>query len=150
MIKIIRGTYGHKVGNRVVPKTNKSEPFELTAAQEERLVKMGIAAYVNVATPPVDDANVEDGTPIGFDELPELPEGVTGIPEYSANMTAKELRAIGELCGLSFGERMSKAKMIEALDAFFDANMADGVDEDDIIPDEEDAPTFDPASAVVE
>lgn len=47
MIRIISGTYGHREKGHVVPKTSKSEPFSLDKKEEERLVKAGVAAYVD-------------------------------------------------------------------------------------------------------
>lgn len=46
MIKIINGIYGYKKNGSVIPKTSKDEPFECDKAEEARLVKLGVAAYV--------------------------------------------------------------------------------------------------------
>ncbi|MBS5134848.1 MAG: hypothetical protein KHZ05_05325 [Oscillospiraceae bacterium] len=150
MIKIISGVYGHYVTDpksgksRVVARDRRSEPFELEPEQEARLVSQGVARYVN---------KVEiDAAPIGFDEQPpdpnELPEGVVGIPEYSEDMTVKELRDIGKLCGLTFKVGMTKKEMVDALDAEIEGKM---VDYDEVVngeSDDEDAPSFDAAEAV--
>lgn len=163
MVQIVRGVYGHYIDGRVVAKDKNSEPFELSPEQEERLVAAGVAEYVNLpdAAPdedgktvpegggndaPDDDGNTE--APIGFDELPE---DVVGIPEYSVESSAKELREIGKLCGLAFPATMTKADMVAALDKHIEENTVDGVDIDEDgegVPDE-DAPTFDAADAVV-
>lgn len=169
MVQIVRGVYGHYIGGRVVRKDKDSKPFELSPEQEERLVEAGIAEYVNlpVNSPDDDGAGVPDeggnaapeggegvlegvkiDAPIGFDELPE---DVVGIPEYSVESSAKELREIGKLCGLTFPATMSKADMVDALDKHIEENTVDGVDIDEDgegVPDE-DAPTFDAADAVV-
>lgn len=48
MIKIIKGIYGYRNKNGIIePKTTESPAFSLTAEQEERLVKRGVASYVN-------------------------------------------------------------------------------------------------------
>lgn len=131
MIKIIKGVYGYmtEIG-RVKPKTADDEPFELTHEQEARLVGLGVAEYVTPG-------------PIGFDEqppeLPDLPEGVVGIPEYSVDMKADELREIAKLMGLTFKVGTTKAEMVEAMDAYLAENM---------VEDEEDIPEFDPTEAV--
>lgn len=162
MVQIVRGVYGHYIGGRVVAKDKNSAPFELSPEQEERLVKAGVAKYVNLpdAAPdddgegvpeggnvaPDDDGNTE--APIGFDELPE---DVVGIPEYSVESSAKELREIGKLCGLTFPATMTKADMVAALDKHIEENTVEGVTVDDdgeIVTDEE-APSFDAADAVV-
>ena len=46
MIKIIRGYYGYKNGNSIIPKSSKDAPFECDKAEEARLVKLGVAEYV--------------------------------------------------------------------------------------------------------
>lgn len=136
MIKIVQGTYGYKDKNGIVrPKTSKDEPFSLPAEQEARLVGLGVAEYVH----PVDME-----TPIGFDETPpELPDGVTGIPEYNTGMKADELRAIAKDMGLTFKVGTTKAEMVEAMDKFLEENTVDGVDIEDVA-----LPDFDPAGAV--
>lgn len=147
MIKIVCGVYGHYINGKVVPKDKNADPFELTAEQEARLVKQGIAEYV-CSTEPV----TEYDAPIGFDEAPDLPAGVTGIPAYSVDMKVAELREIGAMCGLSFKVGMSKAEMVAELDKHIEEHTVEGVevDDDGEITVDEDAPTFDAADAVVE
>ena len=132
MIQMICGTYGHYVNGQVIARTKDSDPFEISPEREAELVSKGLAVYVNDA-------------PIGFDEIPPelLPDDVTPIPEYSTENTAKELREIGSICGLTFKVGMSKADMVAALDAFFDENLTDEE------PDGEPAPSFDAAEAVL-
>lgn len=148
MVKIINGIFGHYVNGKVVPKDKNSEPLELAPELEEHLVKSGVAVYVN-----------EDGAaPVGFDEtppeLPELPEGVTAIPEYSVDMKATELREIGAMCGLTFKVGMTKAEMVAALDKHIEENTVEGVEVNEdgeiTVAEDEDAPNFDAADAVVE
>lgn len=136
MIKMIAGVYGLPVKQpngsvRVVGMGPNSGPFSVDHAREAELVSKKLAVYVG-------DAPVEQAP-----EEPELPEGVVGIPEYTIESTAAELREIGKLCGLTFKVGMSKKEMVAALDAHIDAHMVDGVEVDD-----EDAPTFDVAEAV--
>lgn len=123
MIQIIKGTYGYLDSNGVVrPKTAADAPFDLTPEQEARLVNLGVAVYV---------------------DAPEtLPEGVKGIPEYSADMKASELREIAEMMGLTFKAGTSKREMIDAMDAFLAENMED--------TDADDLPDIAPAEAVEE
>lgn len=136
MIKIISGTYGHLIDGRVHPKTATSEPFSLTPAQEARLVSRGIAVYVN-------EEPVEADAPIGLDETSDLPGEEPAGKAYHIGMTAKELREIGAGYGLTFKQGMSKAEMVEKLDALF-ADLALAETEQGA----EDAPTFDAAEAV--
>ena len=139
MIKIVCGVFGHYIDGKVVPKDNKSEPFALSPEREAELVAKKIAVYVD--EPETEEVSEADA-PIGFDELPE---DVIPIPEYSINMKAAELREIGKLCGLEFEEGMTKAKMVAALDKHIEENTVEDEEED-----EDDAPTFDPADAVVD
>ena len=132
MIQIICGVYGHYINGQVIAKDKNSEPFELSPEREAELVAKGVAVYVTPA-------------PIGFDETPpELPEDVIPIPEYSIENTAKELREIGKICGLTFKVGMSKANMVAALDEFFEEHLEDEDPDDDDI-----APVFDAAEAVL-
>ena len=148
MIKMIRGVFGLPVNGIVVAKDKNSEPFSASEEQEKRLVERGFAEYVD---------GVDTLTPIGFDEipegdaleddsneLPELPEGVTAIPEYSEDMKQSELREIGAMCGLTFKVGMTKKEMVAALDAHIEANMVEG----DALEDDEEAPEFDALEAV--
>lgn len=154
MIRIICGVYGGKNG----VKRPGDEPFSLSPAEEARLVSRKVAVYVNTPTTAPEDEYVPDDAPIGFDETPpedfdmdDLPDGVIGIPEYSVDMKATELREIGKLCGLTFKVGMTKEEMVAALDKHIEENMVDDEEftEDSTI-DPEDAPTFDAAEAVEE
>ena len=140
MIKMIRGVFGLPVNGIVKPMDKNSDPFEAGAEQEARLIRLGLA--VRVDGEPVNAETVDTDAPIGFDEMPPLPEGVTAIPEYSVDMKATDLREIGAMCGLTFKVGMSKKDMVAALDAHFEAEPAEDVDAD------EDAPVFDAAEAV--
>lgn len=143
MIKMIAGVYGLPIKNadgsiRVKGMGPKDGPFSIDPEKEAKLVSKGVACYVENHS-----AETEP------DELPELPDGVIPIPEYNEGMTAKQLREIGKLCGLTFKIGMSKAEMVDALDAHIAEN---AVDTDDADPEEsiqeEDAPVFDAAEAV--
>lgn len=135
MIKMKAGTFGLPVDGVIKPMTKDSGPFNASAEQEERLVKLGLAEYVT------------DGTPIGFDEVPEE-EPIEDAPEEDEptlkpleDLTIGELRAQGKEYGLTFKVGTTKAEMVEAITAA-QATIADeeGTDED--------APTFDASEAV--
>lgn len=143
MIKIIKGVYGHLINGVVKPKTSADEPFELTEAQEARLVNLGVAVYV-------------DG---GRTALPEDVQ----LVDWNVNMKASELRAIAKDMGLTFPVGTTKTEMVAAMDKFVAENAAeDGADAlaesegdpigfDETPPEDyetEDAPTFDAAEAV--
>ena len=130
MIQIIKGTYGHVAGDIVRPKTSKDGPFELTKEQEARLVREGVAVYVDAP-----DA------PIGFDEQPEDDIARAEADPALDGMTAKELRELGKQYGLTFKVGMTKTEMIEAIKAEWTQD-----DEGD----GEEPPAFDPTEAVEE
>ena len=150
MIQMIAGVYGRKMPDgRVKAMDKNSGPFYVSAEQEERLIRLGLAVRVD---------SVDTDMPIGFDETPpvddgepDLPEGVVGIPEYSTKNTKAELMEVGELCGIRLDAGLTKAQMVAALDAHIEANMVDGVDidEDAAEDDGEPAPTFDASEAVL-
>lgn len=50
MIKIVKGSYGLRVGKTVKPVTVGDAPIELEKEQEARLVRLGIAEYVDGTT----------------------------------------------------------------------------------------------------
>lgn len=47
MIRIIKGTYGLRKGNKVEAMTPGTEPFSLSPEREKELVNQGTAEYVN-------------------------------------------------------------------------------------------------------
>lgn len=144
MIKMVRGVFGLPVNGIVKAMDKDSGPFKASAEQEERLVRLGLAVKVEATEgepAPAADETVDTGAPIGFDEMPPLPEEETEIPEYSVDMKATELREIGAKSGLTFKVGMSKVDMVAALDKHFEEYTVE--DEDG-----EPAPAFDATEAV--
>lgn len=137
MIQMKTGTFGLPVNGIVKAMTKDSGPFNASKEQEARLVKLGLAVYV-------------DEDPIGFDETPDIEEDEVTEDETPIkpleDMTANELRALGKEYGLSFKVGTSKTEMVEAItDA---QNIHD--DEDEVTEDDgEGAPTFDASQAVL-
>lgn len=102
-------------------------PIEVDEAQARRLVEQkGVAEYVtpNPVHPDVERAAAAE----------------PGGKAYHIGMTAKELREIGAEYGLTFKQGISKAEMVEQMDAIFESLRP--------VEDTEDAPTFDAAEAV--
>lgn len=117
MIKIIQGTYGYIDENGIVkPKTAKDAPFELEdKSREAELVALGVAEYA-------------DGTELIIDEETG---GVVvdGVPEYSTDLKAAELRDIAKAyMGLTFAVGTTKAEMVEQMDAYLEEHTVDGDD----------------------
>lgn len=110
MIKIVQGIYGYQDKNGVVrPKTPEDAPFNLTEAQEKRLVGLGVAEYVgNVPEHP------QDAVELTEDENAET--DIVVLPEYNADMTTKELREIAKSYKIELAARASKKEILAALD----------------------------------
>lgn len=145
MIQIINGVYGHYLNGKVVPKDKNSAPFELSPEQEKRLVDARIAVYVG---------STESAGSAGADEVKDQPESIKWVPEYSMENTVAELREIGKLCGLTFKVGTTKAEMVAALDKHIQEHTVEGVEVNEdgeiSVADDDDAPNFDAADAVVE
>ena len=150
MIQMIAGVYGLRVkagkdadGNpkyRVKGMGPEDGPFSVTPEKEERLVKLGLARYVNeIPTEPADDEEIVDGTPIGFDETPPADTEDEDAPMPLEELSRDELREICKEYGLPYKATDSKAKLIEKITEF--QNSAEDTED-------EDAPVFDAAEAV--
>lgn len=136
MIKIVNGVYGRKVGNRVVPVTAKDGPIELTPEQEERLVKKGVAVYVDKPKKPVAPIDPPED-PKGIDSEEETDGESAELPAYNEDMTRDQLNEIAKEYGI---EEPQKAKNKAELIAWIDEAAAD----------DEEPPTFNAADAVDE
>lgn len=145
MVEIISGVYGGANGL----KRPGDKPFSLSPVEEARLVRRGVARYVEQprdAPAPGPEPEVEmDTDPVGFDDTPpeddELPEDVELVD--LSELTAKELREVGKEYGLTFKGNASKADMIQAITEAQAAEAAESADED------EPGPDFDPSEAVM-
>lgn len=138
MIKIIKGVYGYLDKNGCVkPKTEKDDPFELTAEQEARLVGLGVAEYVET-----------EGAPIGFDEQPE--GTATLDPEQLEKLTNAKLKELAEDMGIDTSKLKTKAQLIEAITSVdvTPGPAEDDVEDEDAEDDGEPLPDFDPTEAV--
>ena len=106
MIKIIKGSYGMKRGAYVEPIHAGSAPIELSKEKEDRLVRLGVAEYVEKqidAAEAVDDT--QDDTIV--DEL----------PEYNEGMKLQKLKEIAEVYGVDASSMRSKKEVIDAIEA---------------------------------
>ena len=60
MIQIIAGTFGYYNGRKVIPITNQDGPKQFDPELEARLVKEGVAKYVDAAPAQAEDPNTPD------------------------------------------------------------------------------------------
>lgn len=120
-VRILCGGYGHGDLNTLVL---RGHTIEVDDGEAQRLVFAGMAKVVvedcntPVATTTSADADADEG-----DDMPDSESVSQGeeidIPAYSTDNKADELRAIMEAYGLDVKSGMSKADMVDALDAFF-------------------------------
>ncbi len=102
MIKIISGTYGLKVGGRVVPKNSKSAPFEIDPAEERRLIDLGIAEEVKVVKPTPAQATTPE---------PEDEEQSINLED----MTVQNLKKYAAELNIELPKKAKKADIISAI-----------------------------------
>lgn len=111
MVQIIKGTYGHYDGHKVIPINEKSGPQSFDPEVEARLVKKGVAVYVGEA-PAADDAG-------------------DGMPAYNTDMKLDELKKIAEAYGVDASKAKSKKAVIDMIEAAKAAQDEDADDADD-------------------
>lgn len=125
-IKITAGTFGHRIGERVVAVKAGDPPIEVTDAIGRRLLSCGVAVAVEPeANEPT--KNVDEGA-----ETAKAEE----FPEYDESMTRAELESIARSVGIEDDELKAAAKKADVIELLDEAR-------EDF--EAEDAPTFDPA-----
>lgn len=128
-VQITRGTFGHRVGERVVPIRKENDPIVVDDEIGNRLIAQGVAVKVEDPSEPESVAAVErvDG---------EVDEA-EAFPEFDATMTRATLEEIALSVGIEQSELDAAAKkgdviaLLETARAEYEAGA--------------DAPTFDPA-----
>lgn len=110
MIKIIKGSYGMRRGSIIEAIPAGSDPIVLSKDKEERLVRLGVAAYVDDE----DDAVEQPGEGSAETQDDEI---VDEFPEYNEDMKLSELKDIAEKYGIDASSMRSKKEVIEAIDA---------------------------------
>lgn len=111
MVKIIKGSYGHRKGKTIVP-VYAGETVELTPEQEARLVKLGVAEVVKPDGKTAGGKSPKD--PEVNDDDNEQPEA---LPEYDEKMKLVELKEIAGKYGVDASAMQSKKEVIAAIDA---------------------------------
>lgn len=150
-IQMIAGTFGYKNKSGFIePKTPASGPFSLTEEQEERLVKSGVAKYVENSTDGGDHL-VSPNTP----QNPTDGQNVS-IPTNLQTLKNEVLKEIADQQGidttdLKRNEIIAKIKEVQEAQAKEQPETQeadDSDDEDEIINDGEEAPVFDTTGAI--
>lgn len=119
MIKIIAGTFGYYNGRKVTPITNADGPQKFDPELEARLVKDGIAEYVNDADqaedPDVTDPDGNHADPSGTTPTAGSPDGEP--PEYTGEIKLEDLKKIAAAHGVDASAMRKKADVIAAIEA---------------------------------
>lgn len=143
MIKIVKGVYGYVDKHGFVrPKDCNSEPFVTSPEQEARLVKLGVAEYVDEpekAEPVNEPAQAQSSK--NDEETARLD------PDQLKELTNAELKAMAKDMDIDTAKLKTKAQLIEAITA---VDVVPGPDEgsEEMEDDGEAPPTFDAAEAV--
>ena len=111
MIKIIKGSYGLRRG-MVVEAVPAGTTIEIGKDKEERLVRLGVAVYVNAEETDVLQPN-EEAPAVTQDE----DEVVDEFPEYNESMKLSDLKKVAEAYGVDASSMRSKKDIIEAIEA---------------------------------
>lgn len=142
MIQIIAGTFGYYNGRKVIPITEADGPQKLDPELEARLVKKGVAKFVDPDTvedpestdpagaPAPQDPDNPDSAAAGDPETPdgEDPEDPADAAEYSEDMKLDELKEIAVSYGVDTSAMRKKADVIAAIEA---AKKAAGADDEE-------------------
>ena len=139
MIKIIQGTFGLRVNNTIVPKSAKDEPFSCDETTEKRLVKIGVAEFVEEAEAIVEVQNNEVVTEETETEAEATEETETEAEVVIENVSKEELIAMFKELGLKGNPAVMKEETLKA-------KIAEAAK---LVEDEE-APVFDEAGGVVQ
>ena len=127
MIQIIAGTFGYYNGRKVVPITNADGPQKFDPELEARLVKKGVAKYVDekpVAPAPAAEPEREPGAT-------SEPDGTPAAPEYDEDMKLDELKEVATRYGVDASAMRKKADVIAAIEATKAEQPDDGADDEE-------------------
>ena len=137
MIQITAGTFGYYNGRKVIPITNADGPQKFDPELEARLVKQGVAKYVDeqpVAPAPAAKPEQEP------EAAPETDDAPTAPHEYDEDMKLDELKEVAAAYGVDASAMRKKADVIAAIEKAKAGGKAD-----DETGDNEEAPEDDEA-----
>lgn len=127
MIQITAGTFGYYNGRKVIPITNADGPQKFDPELEARLVKQGVAKYV--------DEQPEAPAPAvkSEQELEDTPEtdDTAAAPEYNEDMKLDELKEVAARYGVDASAMRKKADVIAAIEAAKAEQPDDGTDDEE-------------------
>ncbi len=123
MIKIIKGTYGYFNGRKVIPVTEADGPQSFSAEIEARLVKKGVAVYVD-KEPQNNPGQATGEQPA---DAAQVLENDDELPAYDESMKLSELKEIAAAYGVDASKARSKAEVIAMIES---AQGEDAVEDD--------------------
>ena len=125
MIQITAGTFGYYNGRKVIPITNADGPQKFDPGLEARLVKQGVAKYV--------DEQPEAPAPAVKQEPETVPEtgDAPAAPEYNEDMKLDELKEVAAAYGVDASAMRKKADVIAAIEATKAEQPDDGADDEE-------------------
>lgn len=149
LVKIISGVYGLPERGLIIRKDRQSKSFEVSQAEAERIVGLGIAAYAEMSAPDTDNnaqisekpQNLSPAAGVNITPEEENPsesenEGISDEkPEFDENSPAPFLRALGKQLGLKFPIGTTKAEMVAELNRYYadDGDKEPGSDVEELI-----------------
>lgn len=137
MIQIIAGTFGYYNGRKVVPITNADGPQKFDPELEARLVKKGVAKYVDEQPVAPAPASEPEREPEGAPEAGEAP----AAPEYDEDMKLDELKEVAAAYGVDASAMRKKADVIAAIEKAKAGGKADdGTGDNEEAPEDDEAP----------
>ena len=132
MIQIVKGTFGYYNGRKVIPITEADGPQKFDPELEARLVKEGVAKYVedpestdSAGVPAPQDPDNPDSAAAGD------PEDPADAAEYSEDMKLDELKEIAASYGVDTSAMRKKADVIAAIEAAKAEQPDDGADDEE-------------------
>ncbi len=108
MVQITTGTFGYYNGRKVVPITSADGPQKFDPELEARLVKQGVAKYVDA---PAGQTETTGGQ---HEETTNTP---TDLPKYNDRMKLDELKKVASAYGVDASAMTKKGEVIKAIEA---------------------------------
>lgn len=124
MVQITTGTFGYYNGRKVVPITSADGPQKFDPELEARLVKQGVAKYVDAPAGQTETAGGQHEEPV---------DTTADLPKYNNRMKIDELKKIAAAYGIDASAMTKKDEVIKAIDAAKAATeqTTDGAGDDD-------------------
>lgn len=142
MIQITAGTFGYYNGRKVIPITNADGPQKFDPELEARLVKQGVAKYVDEQPEVPAPAVKSEQEPETVPETGDAP----AAPEYNEDMKLDELKEVAAAYGVDASAMRKKADVIAAIEEA--KASADEAADDDQTGDNEEPPQIGAADPV--